>query len=559
MNLGEETRVRYKTIKYFIDNNLVVENEHFTASHMSRSDDFPSSWRMHYDKGHHKYIEMNYIFFWRVKTSVMVDYYKDLIALRISYKRAKNTPMSNALKNVINSMYGTLPPRAQPAVTGMGRMFLHVGIRHLRDHFGDDTISIIYCDTDSVFFTFRKTAEEILHLSQHERDTNILKVDKHGLEAARGKYFTKAEDILRCASNREKMIYVSRETFNFIKDHFADYLNNRAHEYVLLNFETEKTFMPFLQKSRKKYIGFKANEEGSPLTNSGTSEKNSSKLAIHLMELLTESLSNTCDLRDTLQTMYHYIGKNVVLKMKDRTIDTNQLATRCSNSKINLQLLQKDPEKYKKQYKTKKFEMMIYRLVTRENRRYPFKTIREVCVYIDSLSEHETNYSQYPAGLVKKRGYQINIPKTMHILMSNFMAYIIPVIKPEFCHLFELLHIGEYDPKYVFKGNVEKGEGEPQFKQQSIETLCKLYKDPTKTKKLKSSKPKVSEPKKVCIKESGDLLKMWDILYDDSMSSSSSNKSKLSSSSSNSSSNGPKRRRIEVVPSVQSTLHSFLL
>ena len=290
INLGLESRVRYSTIKPLIDKNLVVENVDFIASHFSRSDDFPNSWRLHYDEGHDDYIRMNYVFYWCKRKSIMVEYYKDLIDLRVSYKRRGNTAMSNALKLIINSMYGTLAPRAQPSVTGMGRMFLHIGIHYLRDHFEDDTISILYCDTDSIFFMFKKTAREILALSNEERDASILKVNKHDFESARGKFFTKANEVLTNGTNRDMVIYVSIEFFNFINQYFAEYLNKRAHSYSYLNFETEKTFCPYLQNCRKKYIGFKANEAKLSLTMKGISEKNSSKLKI----LLNKSLCLVC-------------------------------------------------------------------------------------------------------------------------------------------------------------------------------------------------------------------------------------------------------------------------
>lgn len=57
-NLGPESRVRYSTIKPLIDKKLVVEDVDFIATHFSRSDDYPNSWRRHYEAGKHDYIEM---------------------------------------------------------------------------------------------------------------------------------------------------------------------------------------------------------------------------------------------------------------------------------------------------------------------------------------------------------------------------------------------------------------------------------------------------------------------------------------------------------------------
>ena len=162
--------------------------------------------------------------------------------------------------------------------------------------------------------------------------------------------------------------------------------------------------------------------------------------------------------------------------MKDNTLDASDVTTRHSNSKLNLTSLLKNPSKYKK----KKFEMIIYRLIKNEKRQYPFSTIRETCVYINSLdSQNEPYFSLYPAELVNKNGFQLHIPKVMEILMSSFMSYITPILKPEICHLFELLYIGHYLPNYIFKGSVEKPKDEPCFKQQSIIALCKLYENPT--------------------------------------------------------------------------------
>ena len=95
--------------------------------------------------------------------------------------------------------------------------------------------------------------------------------------------------------------------------------------------------------------------------------------------------------------------------MKDNTLDASDVTTRHSNSKLNLTSLLKNPSKYKK----KKFEMMIYRLIKNEKRQYPFSTIRETCVYINSLdSQNEPYFSLYPAELVNKNGFQLHISIT---------------------------------------------------------------------------------------------------------------------------------------------------
>lgn len=113
------------------------------------------------------------------------------------------------------------------------------------------------------------------------------------------------------------------------------------------------SFCPYLQNCRKKYIGFKANEKNLPLTMKGISEKNSSELKMQLNKMFVTSLLDTFCLTETMNLVYHYIGKNIVTKLKDMTLDPHNIATRHSNSKINLKALLSNPNKYK----TKKFEI----------------------------------------------------------------------------------------------------------------------------------------------------------------------------------------------------------
>ena len=190
---------------------------------------------------------------------------------------------------------------------------------------------------------------------------------------------------------------MSGEIFRFISTYFSDYLNNRAHKYIHLNFETEKTYCPFIQTCRKKYIGFKANEKDLPMTMKGISEKNSSKVKLALNSKFVTTMFDKCCLYTTLKLIYHYIGVEIVQKMKDGKLEPSDMATRRSNSKLSVARILRNPDK------KKKFEMMVHRTVKHENRRYPFRTIREHVVYIDSLDpEHEPHFSLYPADLVKK-------------------------------------------------------------------------------------------------------------------------------------------------------------
>ena len=177
LNIGLETHI---SLDYIMKNNL-KEGIDFKAINRRRTDD-NVVYHWYLERGMIDYVKTNYIFFLNQPTSCTNIQYKREIEFRLKHKKLikgitdpvekENAEhICSAYKIVINSYYGVIGQimlaRFLPAVTAMGRKSIQNVRKVLIDIYGDQVL-FIYGDTDSIFFHFLKTNEEIISMSIQE-------------------------------------------------------------------------------------------------------------------------------------------------------------------------------------------------------------------------------------------------------------------------------------------------------------------------------------------------------------------------------------------------------
>lgn len=415
-NISAHTIVDYD----FVKKHELKEGKHFDVINAKRTDDF-----VHYteylNRGLTKYVDTFFGFLLKadIAASPFIKEYEGLLNARVVMKRSIATALtkeeamdrknkSDTMKVSINSEYGSMGMTFSnytmlAYVTAAARRSILNSNKLLKVIWGDE-IRIVYNDTDSAFAQFLKPVGEFAKMSVPEltaffRGTTGVKqipvteefVAKVPLCKACFKdelsvklrpcghivlcQNCSATNCPNCGTEVKKTETV--EMTDYVKvcylletvlgEYLIASLNACNGEGRVIEFELEKSIVPFAQTTAKKYIGRKPLENDTISTGTSMVRKSALGIQKRIMEIFLESFTfNFSNKGMVLLYIYHKIGSEIVTKMLDKTIDLNLVSKMMTHNQDKKQ--------------TAKVEQMIANMTADGYETPPVIKCREVCV-----------------------------------------------------------------------------------------------------------------------------------------------------------------------------------
>lgn len=203
--------------------------------------------------------------------------------------------------------------------------------------------------------------------------------------------------------------------------------------------EVEKTMIPTIQCSRKKYAAF------IPMADKTLTKglSNASRVAyLATKQILSRFLENTKK-GFKLVDMYHYIGREILVPLMNGTIDLRLISKVISHNTTKKM--------------TNKAQSLIQRLED-EGTQFMFDTVKEMVVNIEAL-DGDDGWSVITVDQFKNQQdgkYVLHVEKTIMDILQEFLTIISTTYTLNECAPFEALQHGAYDPELT---HIEPGGG----------------------------------------------------------------------------------------------------
>ena len=466
LNLGPQTEI---SLDYVLQNKL--SSDDFKSVNKRRTDD-DVSYTKYLELGMSDYVRDNYIFFLSKNhtISVLAKEYKKQIDARLTVKKLiktaetpekkqRLTEKSDALKVDINSKYGNLGNvyrtfNCMPAVTAKGRQTIIITKKKLKQLFGEN-LQNRYGDTDSYFFSLNKCCSEILNMSLDEAYVYFNGTQEPGSIVSKEYIKSLYSKIHEFGSDKSEEFLASFVIHTFFEKCVIPILNAVIPEEI--NLELEKVMIPFIICSKKKYAAFKP-LDGETLTKGmSIAQRTSLKATKQLLDFFLDSIKNKSSNFDLI-TLYHYIGENFLVPIKNGTIDLSLI---CKSVSHNITKTLKPKE-----------QNMINRL-KEEGKKFFFDTIKEVVVCVEPVKP-DKDWSVVTTKQFENGNYKLNKEKIMMEIMPELMTILSVSYSAKQCVPFEALQLGYYDPN--LKSILDDNAGDEKYK-------CPPSKIPTANKR----------------------------------------------------------------------------